>query len=78
MTTQETLEQAMLSRKSVKIFYNRLGKITADEIGHAHVVLISSSLGKKTVTVDLSRNNHAMLGWKSFDLSNISRVEILN
>jgi len=78
MTTQETLEQAMLNRKAVTFLYNRLGRMQAEEIGNAHIILISSASGKRTITVDISRNNQAMLGWKNFDLNNISKVEIIN
>jgi hypothetical protein len=78
MNTQETLEQAMLNRKAVTFHYNRLGKIHAEEIGNAHIILISTRFGKKTITVDVAQNDRAMMGWKNFDLNNISKVEIVN
>ncbi len=78
MNTQEALEQAMLSRKTVSFEYNRLGRTEKEKVGNAHIILITNQCGRKMVTIDARQNNTISTGFKNFDLNNISRVEIIN
>lgn len=77
MNTQETLTRAMLNRKAISFKYARMGKVCGEEIGNAHVIFISNTMGKNTVMANVAQDEGKMPSWKNFDISSMFNVQIV-
>ncbi len=87
MEAQEILKKAMSNRRPISFQYYKIGKMQAEEIGNARIILISTDeSGKETVMLDLFRNKVGVQNkfknllpiWRYFDMSEMSNIQILN
>ena len=80
MSTEKTLEKAMLNRKPISFQYNKIGKVQTIKVENSRVILISTTrLGKKTIMIDESNmNNKSSPSWKYFDMEEMRNVQIVN
>ncbi|MES2961087.1 MAG: hypothetical protein V4694_01755 [Pseudomonadota bacterium] len=79
MSTEKTLEKAMLNRKPISFQYNKIGKVQTIKVENARVILISTTrLGKKTIMIDESDMSKSSPSWKYFDMEEMRNVQIVN
>lgn len=79
--TNETLTKAMANRNLISFQYDNFslyGKESEKEqIGNAHIILISTKSGQSIVMVDFPQNEkRKTLNWRYFDINKMSDIQL--